>query len=44
VTGVQSVRYDVDNLESLARAMALGCGRHTLERCASHGLAPAAVR
>jgi 2-phospho-L-lactate guanylyltransferase len=44
VTGVQSVRYDVDNLESLARAMDLGCGRHTLECCASLGLTPAAVR
>jgi 2-phospho-L-lactate guanylyltransferase len=37
--GVESARTDVDDLESLARALGLGCGPHTLDSCASLGLA-----
>lgn len=42
--GVDTVRLDVDDLTSLAAAMSLGCGYHTLVACASLGLAPEAVR
>jgi 2-phospho-L-lactate guanylyltransferase len=44
LTGVESARSDVDDLESLARAMSIGCGHHTLGCCASLGLTPLAVR
>lgn len=36
--GVASVRTDVDDLRSLAAALALGCGDHTLACCASLSL------
>jgi 2-phospho-L-lactate guanylyltransferase len=42
-TGVESARSDVDDLESLAQAMSLGCGHHTRSCCAALGLAPLAV-
>jgi 2-phospho-L-lactate guanylyltransferase len=44
VNGVDSLRADVDDLDSLARAMGLGCGYHTLGICASEGVAPELVR
>lgn len=44
VAGVESARCDVDDLESLALALDLGCGHHTLDCCASLGLAPLGVR
>ena len=44
VTGLDSLRADVDDLKSLARAMMLGAGHHTLATCASHGLAPEVAR
>lgn len=37
--GVDTVRADVDDLGSLATALALGCGHYTLSCCASLGLA-----
>lgn len=43
LTGAESARCDVDDLASLARAMTLGCGHHTLEWCASPGPASLAV-
>jgi 2-phospho-L-lactate guanylyltransferase len=43
VTGVESARCDVDDLESLAQAMRLGCGHHTRSCCASLGHAQLAV-
>jgi len=44
LTGVDSARTDVDDLESLSRAISLGCGNHTLGCCASLGLTPLALR
>jgi 2-phospho-L-lactate guanylyltransferase len=40
VRGVPSARTDVDDLESLGVALALGCGSHTLSTCASSRVAP----
>ena len=44
VSGLDSLRADVDDLESLARALALGCGHHTRTSCASQGLVPQVAR
>ena len=44
LSGLDSLRADVDDLESLARALALGCGHHTQSSCASQGLVPQVVR
>ena len=44
VNGLDSLRADVDDLESLARALALGCGRRTRASCFSQGLVPQVVR
>lgn len=37
--GVETVRTDVDDLNSLAVALAMGCGRHTRNVCADLALA-----
>ena len=44
VSGLDSLRADVDDLESLTRALALGCGHHTTTSCVSQGLVPQVVR
>jgi 2-phospho-L-lactate guanylyltransferase len=44
VTDSDTLRVDVDDLDSLADALALGCGHHTLETCASLGLALEVLR
>jgi 2-phospho-L-lactate guanylyltransferase len=44
VTDSDTLRTDVDDLDSLAAALALGCGHHTLATCASLGLALEIVR
>ncbi|HET8559634.1 MAG TPA: 2-phospho-L-lactate guanylyltransferase [Marmoricola sp.] len=36
--GLEAARTDVDDLASLARALGLGCGHHTLGACARLGL------
>jgi 2-phospho-L-lactate guanylyltransferase len=42
-TALPSVRADVDDVGSLARAVDLGCGEHTLAACAAAGLLPELV-
>lgn len=42
--GMASVRTDVDDLRSLAAALALGCGVHTLDCCALLSLLPEEAR
>jgi 2-phospho-L-lactate/phosphoenolpyruvate guanylyltransferase len=42
-TDLDSVRTDVDDLVSLHRALALGCGRHTRAACVDTGLVAATV-
>jgi 2-phospho-L-lactate guanylyltransferase len=44
LTDSDTLRTDVDDLDSLADALALGCGHHTLGVCASLGLSLACVR
>ena len=44
VSGLDSLRADVDDLESLARALALGSGHHTRTSCASQGLVSQVTR
>ena len=43
-TGLDSARADVDDLTALDRALALGCGHHTLTTCTCLGLAPELTR
>jgi 2-phospho-L-lactate guanylyltransferase len=42
--GTDSVRTDVDDLRSLAAALALGCGEHTRACCHSLALTPQEIR
>lgn len=42
-TGLKTLRADVDDLNSLGRALELGCGRHTQSVCAALGLIPELV-
>jgi 2-phospho-L-lactate guanylyltransferase len=42
-TGLRTLRADVDDLGTLARALELGCGRHTRSACMAAGLIPELV-